>query len=183
MKNVVSGLLVGLDASTSCCQRGERRTGSSANVRLPWRRVDGQLLQALGEGRCCEPIAWKVVLAFSIRSVSCSWRAPIVVTALAVSTRKFVNTGWSRTSSAKKWSVAAERGREVFGRIRRSARLAPDVLFGQALDELLQALARLRVERVEQLVEVGDFVASRAPAASRRRRSAGALLGPGDSAM
>ena len=107
------------------------------------------------------------MLAFSIRSVSCSLRPAIVVTALAVSTRKCVKTGWSSTSSWKKWSVAEVAGREVFDRLAVGATGARE-LFGEPLDDLLQALSGRRVQRVEQLIEVDALPASPTPAGSCR---------------
>src|SRR5271155_3364055 len=104
-KKVLSGLVVGFDASTSCVSAANV-DGTCTNARVPERSVTGSTCSPRASAACSEPTAWKVVSALPIRSVSASERAPIVVTALAVSTRKLVNTGWSRISSEKRWSVA-----------------------------------------------------------------------------
>ncbi len=94
-----------------------------------------------------------------------------------------MNTGWSRTSSCEEvvCRAPAPAAKYSVG----LAEVAADarVLFGEALDELLQALAGLRVERVEQLVEVDDFAAWREAGSVAPGVSAGLLLGPGESAM
>ena len=91
-KNSSSGFVVGLDAFTSCVSAANV-DGIWTNVRVPLRRATGSSRNPWARAACCEPIASNVVSAFPTRSVSDDARAPIVVTALAVSTRKFVNTG------------------------------------------------------------------------------------------
>ena len=59
---------------------------------------------------------------------------------------------------------------EVLGRLGRLRALAL-VLRGEALDDALQVLARVRVERVEDLVEVDDVGGRADRRASRRRRA------------
>ena len=73
-----------------------------------------------------------------------------------------------------------KRRREVFGRLAQR-RSGSGVLFGRALDELLQALAGLRVEYVEQLVEIDRFARALARNVAPDG-SAGRLFGPGVSA-
>ena len=65
-----------------------------------------------------------------------------------------------------------ERGAEVFGRQPQLATGAGE-LFGRALDQLLQARTGLRVERVEQLVEVGHR-----PGGAAAQGRAGGQRGP-----
>ena len=66
------------------------------------------------------------------------------------------------------WSAAASDGLKYLT-ADPEVGVGPGVLFGRALDHLLQRPARLRVEGVEQLIEVDDALASRSSAASSRR--------------
>jgi len=144
VNSVVSGRLVGLEASTSALSAA-KVAGTPAKVRLPCRRVTG------------------------------SWRRPRARFGFVAHADRGERLGRFHEEAREHPLVAhqlgeeviggRDRGREVFGR-RRQLATGAGVLFGHSLDELREPLARLGVERVEQLVEVGH-----------RLRGAGRQLG------
>ena len=175
----VVGLIVGFEVSISVVSAW-KVDGSCANVALPWRSVTGSSLMPCASCCCSEPIARKVVFWFSIRSASDSLRAPIVVTALAVSTRKAVNVFWSRESSDRKCPVELKNDGNS-SVVSPSCRLAPAYC---SADPWMKPCRPLRVFGSSVLNSASRSVTSRVALAGivAPDAYAGLLLGPSDSA-
>ena len=123
-------------------------------------------------------IAAAVVFALATRPARSSRRAASAVTTFAESSTKLRSSCWSRVSSVTSREVVDSAGLKYFERLVRLA-AASRVLRGEALHDVLQALARLRVERVEELVEVDDGRRAVGRDASRRPGARARCSGPG----
>ena len=151
-KNGARSFVAGFDSATST-SRSPRAARRFTNVVFALRSVGGSRPSARASAAFSSPIARAVAFAFDTRSARSSRRSAIAPTTVAVSTMKSSNCSSSRTSSRVRRRGRGQRRVEVLGGLVGLLRLAV-VLGRAALDDLLEPLARLRVERVEELVEV-----------------------------
>ena len=153
------------------------------NVVFALRSVPGSSPSARASAAFSAPIAAAVVLALETRFARSPRRAASARDRLDGSTRKSRRTpAWSRIDLVDEPRGRRQRRVEVLRRLvgllalaRRTAR--------RALDDLLQRLARRRVERVEELVEVDGRRRRVGRRASPPSSSLRPLFGPGVSAM
>ena len=144
--------MAGFDSATST-SRSPSAARRFTNVVFALRSVGGSRPSARASATFSSPIARAVALAFETRSARSSRRSAIAPTTVAVSTTKLSKRSSSRISSLTSRELVESAGLKYLAASLASSRLAV-VLGGAALDDLLEALARLRVERVEELVEV-----------------------------
>ena len=170
-RNGASSLVAGFDASTS----GSRSSSVArrlTNVVLARRSVVGSSPSACSSAASWEAIAAAVVFVFPTSEARSSRFSAIAVTARDELTMKSVSV----PSSCVSWLTSCrevERNGLKYSAVSPASLPRAVVLRGEALDDALQVLARLRVERVEQLVEVDD--AGGRP--RRQRRAVVELLG------
>ena len=159
----------GLEAASSG-SRSSSVARRSTSVELPCRSVSGSTASPCESESFSAAIAPISPLRFEMREVSCGARCASAPVTLDPATSACSSAFWSRASSCTSWSVVDRNGlRYLADRLTFLA--LPLVLHRGAVEPLLQALARSRVERVEQLVEVDDGRRLLDARAGRRRGS------------
>ena len=151
-RNGRSFLATGLESSTS----GSRSSSAARrfrNVVFARRRNGGSCSTESASSCWREPIALVVVARWSTRPARSSLRSARSVTRLEDETTKRSSSRESELSSRNSREDACSDGIQV-QQAGVELVAAQPVLVGGALDDGLEVLARLRVERVEDLVEV-----------------------------
>ena len=151
-RNGARSLVAGLDSATS----GSRSSSVArrfTNVELPRRSVVGSSASASLSARFSAAIAPVVALALPTRSARSSRRSAIAVTVREELTMKRVRASSSSRRLVDQPARAREQRVEVLRGLGGLLALAVELGL-EALDDALQVRARLRVERVEELVEV-----------------------------
>ena len=174
----------GLEASISFVSACERRGQLRRTSWLPWRRVTGQLLAApLRERFLLEPIAWKVVFAVFDQVRELLLARGDRGHRLRGFDQEAVNVGWSLDELGEDVVGRAESAARSIRSIRRAP--APRPRTARPLP-WMNSCRPFRVLGFRVLNSWSRSVTSlrrAGRAASRRRGSAGLLLGPGESAM
>ena len=153
-RNGASRFVAGLDSATST-SRSSSVARRFTNVVLARRSVVGSSPSARASATFSWPIAAAVAFVLPTRSARSSRRSATAVTAREELTMNSVSVPSS-------WVSWLTRRREVernglkYSADSAACRALALVLRGEALDDALEVLARVRVERVEELVEVDD---------------------------